>query len=111
VAETSKKWNGGRVPANGSRAVNTYMLGTSRLLSANAQNKWAKQPVWAASFYNFQTNKWEPEAEHRTYRQAYSRATYLSRQNPYHKVAVVLVPGATRSLKSRDLAPAAETVE
>lgn len=110
MSETSKKWNGGRVPVNGSRTVNAHLV-NGNLVGQSAQTKWAKEPVWDASFFNFQTNKWEPEGERRTYRQAYARASYLSRQNPYCKVGVVLVPGATKALRKGNLAPAAETAE
>lgn len=109
MAEISKKWNGGKVPANGSRTINAFM-NNGRLVGQNTQAKWAKQPVWYVAFYNFHEDKWVPEKTGRlTYRQAYGRASYLKTQKPYNKVGIVLVPSAVRALKKKDLSPVAET--
>lgn len=106
--ETVKK-TGGKVPVNGSRTINAFLV-NGNLVGPSAQAKWAKAPVWDASFYNFQTRKWEPEGKRLTYRQAYARANYLGRQNPRCKLGVVFVTGATRALKKKDVAPAADEI-
>jgi hypothetical protein len=108
--ETSKKYTrGGKSPANGDRLISAR-LANGNLIGQQAQTKWSKEKVWDASFFNFHTNKWEPEGEPRTYRQAYARATYLRRHNPYCEVGVILMPGYSR-IKKTDLAPVAEVAE
>lgn len=92
--ETAKK--GGKAPVNGTRKVSAHLV-NGNLISQDAQTKWSRQRVWDVSWYNFQTNKWEPEAQKPlTYRQAYARALYLTRTNPYNKIGVVLVPGYSK---------------
>ncbi len=51
------------------------------------------EPVWDVRQYNFQTDKWEREGERRTYKGAYNRYYWLSRQYPYGKFDICLIPG------------------
>lgn len=55
--------------------------------------KYRDAEVWDVRQYNFQTNKWEREGERRTYKGAYNRYYWLSRQYPYGKFDICLIPG------------------
>lgn len=93
--ETAKK--GGRAPVNGQRKVSARLV-NGHLVGQSAQTKWSKFKVWDVSWYNFLQKKWVPEGGELTYRQAYARASYLAKNNPYSQLSIVLVPGLTKKL-------------
>lgn len=77
----------------GKKPTETTKTFNGSTVSHHTRNKYREFKVWDVRQYNFLEKKWEREGERRTHKQAYNRYYWLSRQHPYGKFEVCLIPG------------------